>query len=258
MFMNEQFTTAAPAPELTHAPRRFEPVASYLHTLIIVAAMIAVGVMTMMSFRQGRLPAGPLLTYLPTIIWLWLLAAIVYLGMRRRGRSLRDVVGQSWISFDDALMDFVIAGAFWIAAMIVLVALGFLLMKLTGTPQPSGIPSELRHLAPRGALGIALWIVLSLTAGICEEFIFRGYLQRQMLALTQSPVVGILLAAAVFALGHLYEGGMKTVLIFIYGALFGALAYWRRNLRPGMIAHAWHDIFAGLVLAVLTSSTVQK
>jgi hypothetical protein len=31
-----------------------------------------------------------------------------------------------------------------------------------------------------------------------------------------------------------------------FGLLFGCLAEWRKSLRPGMIAHAWTDIFAGL------------
>jgi len=30
------------------------------------------------------------------------------------------------------------------------------------------------------------------------------------------------------------------------GALFGALAVWRRSLKPGMILHAWTDVFSGI------------
>jgi hypothetical protein len=40
-----------------------------------------------------------------------------------------------------------------------------------------------------------------------------------------------------------------VALISVYGAMFGALAHWRRSVRPGMIAHAWHDAFTGLVAA---------
>jgi hypothetical protein len=40
-------------------------------------------------------------------------------------------------------------------------------------------------------------------------------------------------------------------LIFIFGLLFGLLAWWRKSLRPGMIAHAWHDSLSGAVLRVL-------
>lgn len=33
----------------------------------------------------------------------------------------------------------------------------------------------------------------------------------------------------------------------IYGTLFGAVAAWRRSLRPGMLAHAWSDLFGVIV-----------
>jgi hypothetical protein len=35
--------------------------------------------------------------------------------------------------------------------------------------------------------------------------------------------------------------------------LFSVLAIFRRSLRAGMLAHSWHDLIAGLVLALLKS-----
>jgi hypothetical protein len=40
------------------------------------------------------------------------------------------------------------------------------------------------------------------------------------------------------------------IAITVYGALFCGVAILRRSLRPGMIAHAWHDIFSGFMLAL--------
>ena len=37
--------------------------------------------------------------------------------------------------------------------------------------------------------------------------------------------------------------------IAVYGCLFGLLALWRKNLRPGIIAHILQDSLAGLVLS---------
>ena len=47
----------------------------------------------------------------------------------------------------------------------------------------------------------------------------------------------------------------KIVLIMlaVFGALFSLLALFRRSLRAGMIAHGWHDLIAGLALALLRS-----
>jgi hypothetical protein len=218
---------------------------------LIVLLMCAVGVMSMLSFKSGRTAAGPMALYIPTIIWLWSLTLLVYAGVRRRGVRLRDVFGQTWQSFDDALMDLAFAAAFWIGAMTVLYAISRLLMYLLHQPTPKTVPTELQALAPQGALGFALWLALSISAGICEEFVFRGYLQRQFTVLARNAAAGIVLSALVFSVGHLYEGGVRAIVIGVFGILLGVLAHLRRSLAPGMIAHAWHDIFAGVLLYLL-------
>jgi membrane protease YdiL (CAAX protease family) len=105
-------------------------------------------------------------------------------------------------------------------------------------------------LFPRGAVEITLWIALSVTAGVCEETIFRGYLQRQFIALTKNIPAGILLSAAAFGAAHAYQGFRRVVLIGMYGAMFGVLAHWRRSIRPGIIAHAWQDALIGALTSL--------
>ena len=58
----------------------------------------------------------------------------------------------------------------------------------------------------------------------------------------------MLLSALIFGLSHAYEGQQRMILITVYGAMFGTLAILRKSLRPGMIAHAWHDTFQGALL----------
>jgi uncharacterized protein len=53
--------------------------------------------------------------------------------------------------------------------------------------------------------------------------------------------------AVVFGIGHPYEGVGQIVRIMLFGVLFGLLARWRKSLRPGMIAHAWSDIFGAII-----------
>jgi hypothetical protein len=91
---------------------------------------------------------------------------------------------------------------------------------------------------------------VALTGGICEEALFRGYLQRQLIAFTGSVPVGLILSAIVFGAGHAYQGVRSAALIAIYGLMFGLLAEWRKSVRPGMIAHAWQDTLSGLFLSL--------
>jgi hypothetical protein len=62
--------------------------------------------------------------------------------------------------------------------------------------------------------------------------------------------LGVAGSSLVFGLSHAYEGAAGMIAITVYGALFCGVAILRRSLRPGMIAHAWHDIFSGVMLAL--------
>ena len=93
---------------------------------------------------------------------------------------------------------------------------------------------------------MAVWIAVSLTAGFCEEAVFRGYLQKQFHALTGSAAVAVLAQAVLFGLAHGYQGVKNVIVITVLGLLYGLLALGRGNLRPGMLAHAWADVYGGL------------
>jgi len=56
----------------------------------------------------------------------------------------------------------------------------------------------------------------------------------------------ILLQGGLFGLAHGYYGRVM-VAITVQGWLLGLLAYWRRSLRPGMLAHALQDGIGGVV-----------
>jgi uncharacterized protein len=57
---------------------------------------------------------------------------------------------------------------------------------------------------------------------------------------------------AVFGAGRGYEGTRRMIVIFVFSVMFGFLALWRGSLRPGMMAHAWHDTFQGALLFIVT------
>ena len=100
-------------------------------------------------------------------------------------------------------------------------------------------------LLTQSLIEILLWIALSVSAGICEEIVFRGYFQKQFHALTGSLVAAVLIQAVLFGAGHAYQGIKQVAVITVLGVLYGVLAAWRRTLRPGMLAHAWSDINGG-------------
>ncbi len=97
---------------------------------------------------------------------------------------------------------------------------------------------------PSNNLEVAAWIVMAMSAGICEEVVFRGYLQQQFSGWTGHLSIGIFGQAAIFALAHGYQGWKSMTLIFALGCIYGAFVRLRKGLRANMIAHAGMDILS--------------
>ena len=98
---------------------------------------------------------------------------------------------------------------------------------------------------PSGSSEVLFWILLSVSAGISEEIVYRGYFQQQLRAATRSLAAAILLQGLLFGLVHSYKGWSHVIVIASLGILYGTLVAWRRNLRASMLAHAWSDLFEG-------------
>lgn len=218
-----------------------QPIASFRHTLSVLAILAVFT--TWGAFNAAHLRATGaqhhILLYTQTFVFEWVLVAYLAWGVRRRGVALTTLFGPPWTTPREFFRDVGVAAAYWCVSLI---ALGLLSRLLHITKQRENVG----FLLPNGPLEMAFWVVLATTAGICEEAIFRGYLQRQFLALTRSPAAAIAISALIFGAGHIYQGYRGAVLIACYGAMFGTLAHWRQSVRPGMIAHAWQDTVSGI------------
>ncbi len=247
---SERHTTAdaaAAPPEKLLAP--------VWHTILIIAFVFAASIAGARSSKQLSATGsavsghGHLGTYLASIALEWTLATITLWGLRLRRIPLRTVLGADLPGAREWFIDAGIAGVFWIVALIVLGTIATLLQRLH--LHPENIRDVVTKLAPTSALEMTAWTVLCISAGICEEFVFRGYLQLQFERISHRVWIGVLASAAVFGLSHAYEGLSGMLLIIAFGALFSVLRVIRGNTRAGMMAHAWHDFFSGLVLYLL-------
>jgi uncharacterized protein len=218
------------------------------HTLVLVLFVLSYSLFqtrfsTHMENLHLKSRVGP---YLFAICFeLILLAYVWFLGVRGSGTEFADVVGGKWTRPADAWRDIGVAFLFWLVVVVFLAITGLLLGQNLQAKKVFLI------LMPRGILEMILWIILSISAGFCEEFIFRGYLQKQFFAFTGSNATAIAGQALVFGVAHGYQGVKGMVTITLYGALFGILATMRKSLRPGMIQHAMQDASAGIALSLL-------
>ena|SRR5215831_2523155 len=215
------------------------------HTVVLLLILFGdsyasahAGSLTPFGAKIGR-PLG----YIVVIIFEWAVVMFIWFGISQRGFGIANLVGGRWARPIDVVRDIVIAIGFLMLSAVVLSGLDHFVKTAPN--------AAIRNLLPQGPIEIILFLAMSLTAGFCEELIYRGYLQRQFIALTWTVAGGILLQAIVFALGHGYQGWQFVALISVVAAMLGLLAYWRKSLRPGMIAHALQDGVTGIVAAHL-------
>jgi membrane protease YdiL (CAAX protease family) len=158
-------------------------------------------------------------------------------GVRARGGNLFALTGGRWKNWNELFTDIGFALPFWILWEATAYAIYWVL-------GPSNAKSVFPIL-PHTALESAAWVFLSITAGFCEELIFRGYLQSQLQALSGSVPVAVLGQGLVFGLVHSYQAWHAVFVIAVLGILYGVLAAVRSNLRANILSHAWSDVFEG-------------
>src|SRR5689334_22432598 len=169
------------------------------------------------------------MAHIPLYLTLIAFEAALFLGVRalavRNGQTIRTLIGKPL-----SIADVLIAAGMWAAWMGVVWSINHVLppstSKVVGSMLPVGLTESI------------VWMILSMSAGVAEELAFRGYLQRR---------IGIIGQAIVFGIVHGYQGLYSIIRITVYGLLFGLVAHWRKSLAPGMIAHAWTDMAAGLL-----------
>lgn len=251
-----------------------QTIAPAWHTVVLIAAIAAISVIGKLQLAGGHHSPNRTMTYATTAGMELILLGWIFLGVRARKVKLRSLLGSLAGGWRGFVMDLGVAAVFWIGALAVLATAGMLwtgtqvfIARMHGSAQAAQAVEQgmkngetlhaLEQLAPSNGEEVACWVGLCCLVGVIEEMVFRGYLQQQFIAWTGGGVVwGVVLSAILFGAGHGYQGLRNMVLLALFGALFGGLAIVRRNLRAGMIAHTWHDLIAGLALALLKSHHV--
>jgi uncharacterized protein len=234
-------------PDLTHQNPDRKLLASVRHTVVLISILLIVclgGILAQSGETAGegtgQEPSSNVPLYFSLIAFEWLLVFFVWRGVRKRNIRISDLVGGKWSNWRSVLTDVVIALCF----MAIWMGVEQMVSYFTGDSSSKLVDA----LLPKGFVEITLWIMLSLSAGFCEELVYRGYLQGQVLAMTGSSFAAILIQGVLFGISHAYQGLKMVVMISVLGILYGILASWRKSLRPGMINHALTDILGGIPL----------
>jgi uncharacterized protein len=247
-----EFPPTMPDPSAAEpTPLERGPIAPVWHTLLLVALILGNSFLGSSKVSAVSGHSSRLLLYAGTFITQLVLVLIIWFGIRSRGLRMRDLIGGRWKTVEAFLLDVALAIGFWIISLLLLFAVRIALGTIDLHNLEKSKDDALRMLAPlapHNYLEAISFVALSVCAGLFEEIIFRGYIQRQCIALFRNAPAGIVASGVVFGLAHGYQGGRMMIAIGIFGIFFGILAYLCKSLRPGMMAHALQDSIAGITI----------
>ena len=83
---------------------------------------------------------------------------------------------------------------------------------------------------------------IALIPGICEEYLFRGVLQKNFYLISKNIHIAVWLSAFFFSALHLQFYGFFPRMLL--GVLFGYIYYWSGNILYPMIAHIFNNFFS--------------
>jgi membrane protease YdiL (CAAX protease family) len=179
--------------------------------------------------------------YAVTIAFQWVLVGLVAWRSLARGLTIQDL-GMGSQDLTGPLTGGVI-GAFLIGG------LQWLNLKRIGGMEGES-PELLRQLAnrllPVNLLEYLPYSALAITAGVCEEFVYRGF---AIAALSKAGLplwIAVIVSSLLFGLAHAYQGRGGIISTGVFGVLLAIGRIWFGSLVPVMMWHAGLDLAAGI------------
>ena len=104
--------------------------------------------------------------------------------------------------------------------------------------------ANMKELIPRTPRETRLFNALSVTAGICEELIYRGYMIAYFGALFNTWIA-VLVSSVIFGIAHAYQGRAGIIKTGVIGLVFAVLYVYTGSLWAPMVLHAFIDVSSG-------------
>ncbi len=181
-----------------------------------------------------------LVLYASTIAFQWLATALVAWRAWAHGYT----AAQLGLVFSDRLgiLLAAVVGAATIATLqwLNLRRVGRIPVESRGALQPIA-----ERILPQSAIELLPYFALAITAGLCEEFLYRGF---AMAVFTQAGLrtsLVVFVSSALFGLAHSYQGRGGMVMTFVVGIVLGLSRITYNSLIPAVIWHTAVDVVAG-------------
>jgi membrane protease YdiL (CAAX protease family) len=216
----------------------------------LVAAMIVVlPVLDRIATRDLKTSADPGVKrryYLITLALLWFLAVVSiaavggYAPLARVGWSAADA---RWAPIMVHVGPFVRGAVIGMMIVLILPA-AMVLWNAKARARAGRALESLSFFLPATPTERAWWVILSVTAGVCEEIVFRGFLLRYLHTTPWQVTLpwAIVISSAIFGLQHLYQGVNGVVQTALVGVLFCTVFLVTGSLVVPMLLHTVMDL----------------
>jgi CAAX protease family protein len=102
------------------------------------------------------------------------------------------------------------------------------------------------RILPQSRMELIPFFALAVTAGVCEEFLYRGFAMAAFLRWGLPVWIAVVASSLLFGLAHLYQGKGGLAATTILGLLFGATRIVVVSLMPVICWHIGVDMIAGV------------
>lgn len=182
-----------------------------------------------------------LVLYASTIAFQWLAVAIV--GWRVWAHTY--TARQLGLVFENRSR-LLVAG---IVGAVVIATLQWLnLRRVSRIPPESRGPLQAiaERILPQSAVEFPPYFALAVTAGLCEEFLYRGFAMAALAHAGLGAWLVVLVSSILFGLAHSYQGRGGIVMTFVVGLVLGASRLAYNSLVPAIFWHSAVDVVAGV------------
>ncbi|MFZ0883355.1 MAG: type II CAAX endopeptidase family protein [Candidatus Acidiferrales bacterium] len=181
--------------------------------------------------------------YASTLAFQWIAAGVIL--WRAGARGLR--AAQLGFAIGNPPLTITVAIAL---AVLVLTNQLISLRRLAARPAEAEglLPQLALKLFPQDDVERLAFFALVVTVAICEELIYRGFVQRVFQDWSNGAVLaGVFGSAIYFAIAHLYQGRRGLASTFVVGLIFAGTRAWTGSLLPPIAAHFVADITVGML-----------
>jgi membrane protease YdiL (CAAX protease family) len=228
-----------------------------VHLLALLVILLVVWNQSfILRLKRAKTPETRLRTYWLTMISKWVVTIMVLLvvGPGTLWRAQIGLPESKWLP-----------GGFGLAVLVVVSVAG-MLVPFAIARRPAGLTvllrgvDKLHFILPQSAPERFWWVPLSVTAGICEEILFRGFLLYYLHIEPWKLSLGatIALACLIFGLGHLYQGPAGALGTSVLGFLLFVFFLGTGSLLLPILLHTLTDLRVLLVLKIVEARAVNS